>query len=165
MNTKKENTKKVAKKISVKRNAPKAEIKKVAKKSTVSKAVAKKVPTRKKIQTTKALPAIKKNIQAKKADRRKIFGIKRSFYMTCSVLLGLLIGIFVYFFMELVYMKNMVASSQAMKMNYFLAMPTYLPGFAGPLALISGLLFGLWLGNWGWKHVYIDRKHRATRLA
>lgn len=163
MNTKKtkaSSTKKVSKSSS-KPAAKKAKL--VTKKKTVSKAkpvVAKKVAAKKVSQKSKVIPALKKIVEAKKISHKRESRLKRMAYMTMSVLLGLLLGTFMSLFLELVYVRRAPMMGSSLQTHYFLGLASYLPYFVQPMFLLIGLIFGVWLGFWGWKMVYIERRHR-----
>lgn len=165
MTTKKDAPKKGV--VATKKTVSKVSAKKIVKKTLTSK----KTATSKKIQikkvaakSHKTLSASKTIVEAKKVSKGG-YGLKRASYMFLSIILGILIGIFVHLFIELVYMKNMMASDLDLSPSYFLGMPSYLPSFAEPLFLLAGLILGIWVGKWGWKFAYIDRRHRSTRIA
>lgn len=146
--------KKVASKISTSRTRA-AEVKRVAVKSkSVKKASPKKQHT---------ISAVKKSVGAKKMGERKLSSIKRSIYMAFSIVLGLLIGTFVQLFVELVYMRKMMSVISSPQVHYFMGIPSYLPSIVQGFFLLAGLAFGIWLGFWGWRFVYIEKRHRSTR--
>ncbi|KKQ80317.1 MAG: histone protein [Candidatus Moranbacteria bacterium GW2011_GWD2_38_7] len=160
MQTKKTSSKKVAaKKIEKKAAVKKTVTKKVvAKKAVVAKKVTKKSPA--KVLKRKTMPAVKKVVEARKTGRRRP-SIKRVVYMILSIILGILLGTFVQSFVELVYVKKALMGVGMMQTNYFLGMPSYLPMFVSVIFLLCGLAFGIWLGFWGWRFVYIEHRHRA----
>lgn len=148
-------------------SASKPTSKKPAAKKTVTKvkiATTKKMVARKAVQKTKTISALKKNVEAKKVSHRKHSAIKRTAYMSLSIILGLLVGSFVHLFVELVYMKKMMVENAVLETHYFLGLPSYLPLYSEPMFLLAGLAFGIWLGFWGWRFVYIERRHRTTRI-
>ena len=152
MNTKKvlKNAKPVAKKSISKMKA-----------STPKKTV--KVASKKVVRKSKTISAAKRNIEVKKTGYKKEPTIKRVLYMTLSVILGLLLGIFVHLFVELVYMKSIIDNDGILKLNFFLGSPSFLPAIFQPFFLLCGLIFGVWLGFWGWNLVYVQRRHRMYR--
>lgn len=173
MKTKKEVSKKTTivakKKITGKSIAVKSSAKKTktaVKKAAIKKAApAKKVAAKKTVAKHKTLSAPKKNVEAKRVGKSKLSSLKRATYMAFSIVLGLLLGTFVQLFLELVYMKKMMSSNVELQTNYFLGIPSFLPAIAEPFFLLAGLGFGIWLGFWGWRFVYVERRHRTTRIA
>ncbi|EKD58241.1 MAG: hypothetical protein ACD_56C00167G0009 [uncultured bacterium] len=162
METKKISPKKVATKKSVKAPVKKVAAKKVAiKKAAVLTRTIEKSPA-KKISKTKTMQSVKKVIEVKKTGH-KHSKVKRYSYMTLSIIFGLLLGTFVQAFVELVYMRKSLVDTGMMKTNYFMGFPSYLPVFASVMFILGGLSFGIWLGFWGWKYVYIEHRHRTRR--
>lgn len=129
-----------------------------SKTSAVKKVV--KVAKKKVVKKNKTIPAVKKIVQAKKTGSKKEPTIKRVAYMVLSIFLGLLIGEFVHLFIELVYMKKIMAVGGVLKTSYFLGMASFLPMPVEPLFLLAGLLLGIWIGITGWRVVYIEHRHR-----
>ena len=159
-------TKKTTAKTKVKTTSKKvAPKKKIVKTSSVKKVVPKKVMHKKVSAKSRALAATKTTAHAEKTGHKKESGLKRGVYMALSILLGLLLGTFVSLFMELVYMHEAARANIQLTTHYFLGMASYLPNFAQPLFLFCGLVFGIWLGFWGWNMVYVQRRHRMFRKA
>lgn len=154
-------TKKVIAKVAASKTKA-VSVKKVAVKSKPS---AKKVSRISSSKKAKTISAAKKVTQVKKVGRNSLTLVKRFVYMGFSIILGLLIGTFVQLFLELIYMRRMMSVTNDLRVNYFMGMPTYLPVIVQQFFLLAGLAFGIWLGFWGWRFVYIERRHRSTRLS
>lgn len=162
METKKTSSKKIVAKKSVKVTPKKAVVKKAAiKKAVVLKKIIKKSPV-KKTSGARTMSSVKKVVEVKKTGH-KHSRTKRYSYMTLSIIFGLLLGTFVQAFVELVYMKKSLIDAGMMQTNYFMGMPSYLPMFASAIFILSGLAFGIWLGFWGWRFVYVEHRHRSHR--
>lgn len=167
MKTKKEVSKKpIAKKKNATKVVAKSKVTPV-KKMAVKKTVAKKVSTtslrKKPASKSKTISASKKSVHVVKRRSNGLPSFKRMTYMTFSIILGILLATFLHLFVELVYMRNVMVSE--LRTNYFMGMPSFLPMAVQPLFLIAGVAFGTWLGFWGWRFVYIEKRHRTTRNA
>jgi L-threonylcarbamoyladenylate synthase len=92
---------------------------------------------------------------------------KRIAYMFLSIIIGLMFGMVFYLYLEMVCIKKMLAFGAVMPPNCFLGSNCFLPFYVQALFLLSGLCFGIALGIWGWRVVYVERhrwKFRKTNL-
>lgn len=87
--------------------------------------------------------------------------LKQFVYIALSVLVGLLAGTMLRFLAEMIYLKRAVAQGIVLEQDYFLGLESYLPVSFCAFFLFCGLAFGIFLGFWGWKKVYIEHKKRT----
>ena len=147
MQNKKKTTKKNAKK---KRRASKAVL---AKKSNPSAVLAiKKMEAKTVLLTKNFLKAAQKDMGGKGSKT----SFKQFIYMTLSVLIGLLAGTMLRFLADIVYLKRSIARGIELEPSYFLGLESFIPASFWALLLFCGLAFGIFLGFWGWKAVYVE---------
>jgi hypothetical protein len=127
--------------------------------------VATKKAVAKKVKKTKSMPSLKKGNVVEKISHKKESALKRFCYMTLAIILGLLLGTFVHLFVELAYFKKAQETGMDLPVNHFLGIYSFLPMPFVLMALLAGLVFGIWLGTWGWNMVYVQRRHRMFRKA
>lgn len=157
------------------KTAPKKKV--IAKVRTVSavKKVVKKIKTadapKRKIKKTKTIAAPirshkKSAILASliKLGRTEIkFNLKRVTYMILALSVGILSAGFLLGLLEMVYLKNSLNAGVVPVAHKFLGMHLFLFPIVYVLIFGMGLLLGAWLGFWGWRVVYIERRHRMFR--
>lgn len=144
------NKKTVATKKTIKKTAVKMPVKKVVKKS---------------VKKTKTVASIKRHKVSleKKSSRKKQVSPKRIAYMLLAIILGLLLGMIVYGFVEMIYLKNAYQSGIEPILYDTNGGSTFLPPVVKSSFMFVGLFFGVWLGFWGWRTVYIEHKHRIFK--
>lgn len=172
MKIKKEITKKI--KIAPKKKAMAAGKKVASKVRTVSatKKVVKKTKIagapKRKIKKTKTIAASKFSYEKMLADsslmklgRKEIkFNLKRVTYVVLSLVVGILISGFVVGLLEMIYLKNSLKLGVFPSSHEFLGMHLFLFPAVYVTMFVAGLVFGAWLGSWGWRVVYIEKRHR-----
>lgn len=159
MPTKKTSSSKTKKAVPVKKAKRTITIKQTKKVAVAVKA-AKKVTKKKtgKTKTVASAKAHKISLQNKPHKRR--LSPKRVLYMFFSMTLGLLMGMIVYSFVEMIQLRNIAQSEIS---------PAFYEGggtFSQPVILaflFAGLLLGIRLGIWGWRTVYIEHRHRMFK--
>lgn len=160
VNIKKSKIKKVEKKSSIKPKKTKAIILKSKAKKTVVKKnktalLSKRVDSAKLTKTIFAQPPRER----KKSD----VSFKRCFYMLLAIVLGILISMVTNSFLELIYLKRHIYSVNFPFSYDFAGFSFLLPIYVGAGLLMLGIIFGIWLGIWGWRTVYIEKNHRIFR--
>jgi hypothetical protein len=160
MKIKKEVTKKVVKKTAAKVKTLSAAKKVVKKTKTAS--VAKKTN---KIVKTIAAPKLAQgksftDLSDAALRKRAKHIIKRSTYMLLALIVGILSAGFVIGLLEKIYIENSFKMGATPMTHQFLGMNLFLLPIAYILIFAAGLIFGTWLGFWGWRVVYIERRHR-----
>jgi uncharacterized membrane protein YdjX (TVP38/TMEM64 family) len=83
--------------------------------------------------------------------------------MILSLTVGILSAGFVLGLMEMVYIKNTLKMGASPIVHQFLGMQLFLLPIIYILIFAAGLSFGTWLGFWGWRVVYVERRHRMYR--
>lgn len=91
------------------------------------------------------------------------FNPKRVTYMLLALALGILIAGFVLGFLEMIYLKNSLKFGMIPLTHQFLGMQLFLLPAVYVLIFGAGVVFGTWLGFWGWRVVYIEHHHRIFR--
>ncbi len=167
MNTKKKTLKKVEapKKKAVKKPVKTLAIMKGTKKAEkkASVIIVKKTARKAAVKKTKTVAASKFSHKEEKCCLNREPAIKRFFYMTLAIIIGLLLGIAVNLFVELAYLQQKMIDGEAVRVYTLFGMNSYLPIVSQIFFLLSGLIFGVWLGMWGWRMVYIERRHRMFK--
>ncbi|MEI7890996.1 MAG: hypothetical protein WCI36_03415 [bacterium] len=165
----------------IKKQAPK-KTKTVPKKKVVSK-VRTVTLTKKVVKKTKTAPVAKaalkkhKTIAAIRIDSRKevtsVFStsekrelrhsLKRWTYMVLALTVGILSAGFVTGILEKIYIENNLRMGHELLTHQFLGMSMFLLPVAYIVIFGIGICFGIWLGFWGWRVVYIEHNHRIFR--
>ncbi|KKP98175.1 MAG: hypothetical protein US25_C0006G0016 [Candidatus Moranbacteria bacterium GW2011_GWE1_36_7] len=140
-------------------------VKRVVKKTKLATTQKKKETTIKKAKTIAAskLPGNKKTVidYLVKLGRKEIrVDIKRIAYMLLSLLVGILSAGFLLGILEKIYIENSLKTGLFPPTHQFLGMHLFLLPSAYVAIFLSGLIFGVWLGLWGWRVVYIEHRHR-----
>jgi hypothetical protein len=128
----------------------------VAKKAAPKKKVVKKIAGKTKTMASGKIHKV--SIQKKASSKCKV-SFKRVVYVLLSYVLGLLTGLTVYGLIEIIYLKNLEQSGMMPSLYEGFGVFSFFPPIAGISFLAAGLLFGAWVGSWGWRKVYAERKH------
>lgn len=167
MKTKKETSKKVIKKTTKKVAPKKKETSKVRTVSLIKKSPkeTKTATPKKRViqagkQKAKTIAASKKSESVARRNRIIAYRAKRLLYMVLSITLGALIASFVLGFVELIYLKSIFRMGAVPVTHSFLGMQLFVEPIFFVLIFGAGVFSGVWLGFWGWRVVYIEKRHR-----
>lgn len=86
--------------------------------------------------------------------------LKRVFYMFLSLVVGILSAGFVSGLLEKVYLEKILQEGGVPSSHMFFGTTLFLEPIAYVLIFGAGIAFGIWLGFWGWRVVYIEHRHR-----
>ncbi|EKE19899.1 MAG: hypothetical protein ACD_8C00088G0001 [uncultured bacterium] len=167
MKIKKETSKKVVKK-TTKNATPKKKVASKVRTVSLTKRVTKEIKTatsKKRViqagkQKTRTIAAPKKSESLARRNRIIAYRAKRLLYMVLSVTLGALIASFVLGFIELIYLKSIFRMGAIPVTHSFLGMQLFVEPIFFVLIFGLGVALGVWLGFWGWRVVYIEKRHR-----
>lgn len=170
MKTKKEISKRVVKKITKKVTPKKKETSKVLTVASLKKnakktkmAAAPKMIRQLADKKTKTIAAPMKLQSIARRNRIIAYRAKRLLYMVLSVTLGALIASFVLGFVELIYLRGVFRMGAIPVSHQFLGMNLFIEPTFFVLIFGLGVALGVWLGFWGWRVVYIEKRHRMFR--
>jgi len=137
--------------------------KKVVKKTKTAVAPKRSIKKNKTIAAKKMLQTKTKASSLARQRRIVAYRLKRLTYMILSMVLGFLCAVFVFGLLEMVYVKNSIAAGDGLATHQFLGIEMFLPTVVCITIIVIGLGFGIRLGFWGWRVVYIEHNHRIFR--
>ncbi|MEI6650817.1 MAG: hypothetical protein WCL23_05305 [Candidatus Moraniibacteriota bacterium] len=90
--------------------------------------------------------------------------MKEIFYKIVAVGIGFLLGSIVHWLVEAWWIGYALSHDLPLVLHHTFGSACFLPWYVEGGFLSVGLVFGLFLGSWGWRVVYVERKRGRRKL-
>ncbi|HWQ60617.1 MAG TPA: hypothetical protein VN420_05750 [Candidatus Fimivivens sp.] len=84
--------------------------------------------------------------------------MKQTIYKIIAVGIGLLLGSIAHWLVEAWWIGYALSHGVPLTLRHTLGSACYLPWYVEGGFLLGGLAFGLFLGSWGWRVVYVEKR-------
>ena len=89
--------------------------------------------------------------------------MKKKIYICCAIVVGLLLAAALDGLLETWWINRQVAAGIIPMVNNDFGWDAFLPWQLTVAFFAFGLAFGTWLGLWGWRVVYVEKRHWSMR--
>lgn len=86
--------------------------------------------------------------------------MKQVIYKIIAVGIGLLLGSILHWLVETWWIGYALSHGVPLTLHHTFGSACFLPWYAESGFLAAGLVFGLFLGSWGWRVVYVEGRRR-----